>query len=669
MADARTPHSLPPKTPERPLPSEESATLKTEPRRTVRLQRRDKVPDSKTEEKAIDRKLQSPQDGESPIPKIEPPKNFPRSLSTKLVRKRASPAVAPSSAKSVKALIHWLETGSANGEDAESEVASPAESRVIVSIAEHEEIEQNEKADEKDDHKDYKYESQNKKEEQKNDIDEYDDEKTRLEGNKDARSKDENSQTEKNPAKSKDDKSDDKTGDKNGDKTGDQETPSPHKSQAKYFTPATTRRRFPTRAQTAPDGVSPEHLATPRHLPSVNSTLCRSGTDPTKKGLPSTRFTPEEIAPWRSSRSSYITRPIPIALPAPRARAPSSPFRDNNFVIRTDEFIGERDSLTFLNQQAFYNNRPLGRCLDGLEEDEECEKKAERRMTDRKSKRHAMTIQFRLPSETRRQTVSNAPVQQLEGVMKDLEEVIEEQSAAEDSTIAEPPDEGKRSLDEVLAFWNSVRIQLHIDDDDELGVDSANVADKDNGKGATTLPHHSPVLPSPTPTRVPPPTPETMFSSSPPLSVEPFPTLPTLPSLTPPIDQTAVGSVTGLAPFVSLDDMYPEPELSSSSPLGSLRSLVERSTPPAQSPSPALPVPSIPPMPANQPSPGPRKSSAASRSTAATSSSRKTSREIGTSRKTSRETGQRPRQRRMTTEEKMEEIDLILSDDGPGSNH
>jgi len=687
MADDHIPNPLPPTTPERPLPSEESVTPQTGPRRTVRLQKRNKVPNTNTGEKTIDHKSQSPGADESPSFKVGAPKNFPRNLSVKLVRKRASPQVAPSSAKSVKALVHWLETGSAElgnnpsggSQDVQSEAATPPESRGIETISEHdEELEQCEKkVDEaKSVDEENRCETQPKQEDRNNGTEESENEKSRIEGNKGEGSKDDDSHTEDSLSKSENDKSDDKTCDKNGDKNDDkadkQETPSRHKTPTKYLTPDTIRRRFSPGAQTAPGQVSPEYLTTPRHLYSVNSTLCRPGTDPTKRGLPSTRFTPEEIAPRRPSHSSYITRPIPIALLNPRSRVSASPFRDKDFVIPTDEFIGERDSLTFLNQKAYFNNRPLGRCLDGLEEDEEeLEKKAEGRMTDSKSKRHAMTIQFRLPSETRRGTVSGDTVQQVEGVKSDPVQVMGKQSAAKETAVAEPPDEEKRSLDEALAFWNSVRIQLHIDDD-ELDANSIKGAGEGDGKEISTIVHNSPVLNPPAPVRVPPPTPETVFSSSPPLAMEP---LPTLPSRMTSIDHTPANLATGLASIVSSDSMYSEPELPSSSPLGSFRNIVGRSTPPAQSSSPSLPVPPLPPMPANLPSPGrsgtpnPRNSSAASRSTVGTASSRKTSHEIGTSRKTIQETDQRLRQRRMTTDEKMEEIDLILSDDSPESNH
>ncbi|KAK3360085.1 hypothetical protein B0T25DRAFT_565029 [Lasiosphaeria hispida] len=291
------------------------------------------------------------------------------------------------------------------------------------------------------------------------------------------------------------------------------------------------------------------------------------------------------------SRKAWKFAPAPLEVFSSRPTTVTRPF------IR-DEYQGEDYSLTLLKYKAYFNNRPLGRCLDYLEQALE-EKKTK---TDTNKMEESLNIQQQpLVPATARDTQPSSPAEMLDKLMQELQALDFEKDAGKRETCE------KRDPEEVKAFWDNVRAQLWIDDgevygdassaedsekgekkmtpdddekDDEKGKDEEHGEDEPSPNGSsfpTYEPDEPKPAPCPVPTRLPPPPPTPVLTGQSfsehdmVFQHEPFPSWdlssPSVyssassPGLRPP--PRAVTEATP-AVFTSLEDMYPEPELPSS---------------------------------------------------------------------------------------------------------
>ncbi|KAK0719684.1 hypothetical protein B0H67DRAFT_608522 [Lasiosphaeris hirsuta] len=302
------------------------------------------------------------------------------------------------------------------------------------------------------------------------------------------------------------------------------------------------------------------------------------------------------------------------------------------FVTRSS--IGDQDqsevcSLTLCKHKEYLNNRPLGRCLDYLEQDQELKEKENETNTKKMDEKNSQQQQ-RAPAPVPApisETQPSSPVEMLDSLMRELEaldfekeyfekdklamEKLEKDKLAKDKREKDDSKKEtseKRDPKEVKAFWDNVRAQLWIDDDEIYG-DSSSAEDSEKGEGEMTpaddkrhekggrdgedggdeLTPTGPSFPTrksdgsdkpkpaPCPTRLPPPPPTPVLAAKKfsehdlVFQSEPFPSWdPSSPSAYSPAESPQLGVspptvvVATPAVFTSLEDMYPEPELPSS---------------------------------------------------------------------------------------------------------
>ncbi|KAK4449117.1 hypothetical protein QBC34DRAFT_425860 [Podospora aff. communis PSN243] len=284
--------------------------------------------------------------------------------------------------------------------------------------------------------------------------------------------------------------------------------------------------------------------------------------------------------------SSYATRNFSRPTTKPSFAPPS-------FVgLITNEYAAEEDSLTLLNYKAYFNNRPLGRCLDQIEKKEEdaakhrAEVEAKKKKTVEKEKERAhnlkrsATLQYIMSAST--------PVERLDKLMESLQALDLEAGHKDDEEYGDETlkstsmekQEGRRDAGELWIDEDEIygiqiqRAGMQQEDVHPLGEEMG----RDDYEDATLTPRAA--LPSassvsqlpapPAPTQSPPSPPRDAahrpYSLNQPS--EPFPNL-----SSPSIQSSQLGEYAGyggLRPttpitpashFTSPDDMYPEPEL------------------------------------------------------------------------------------------------------------
>ncbi|KAK0643109.1 hypothetical protein B0T16DRAFT_459292 [Cercophora newfieldiana] len=176
-------------------------------------------------------------------------------------------------------------------------------------------------------------------------------------------------------------------------------------------------------------------------------------TDGTKSVVPSIVLPMEtERKPVFDSCSRRIFSP---ALPSPALTSRSIASLMGN------EYQAEENSLTLLNYKAYFNNRPLGRCLDDFEEAEAAKERAEavaKKETSQKKKETSHNL-------TRSVTLQNimaasTPVERLDKLMEALQELDLEADHDDDKPLDKEmlkptnakQEERRRDAEEVNAF-------------------------------------------------------------------------------------------------------------------------------------------------------------------------------------------------------------------------
>ncbi|KAK3684875.1 hypothetical protein B0T22DRAFT_442096 [Podospora appendiculata] len=192
----------------------------------------------------------------------------------------------------------------------------------------------------------------------------------------------------------------------------------------------------------------------------------------------------EDAASTRSASSSWKTQgdghdtlcngkrhaPAPTSTSSPVI---SSQPTANSVADRLPPILGyeEEYSLTFLNYKAYFNNRPLGRCLDDHDRIEEERKKKKEKEGDNNNTTTGHSAVTHMTETSSCSLPSSAstpnPMQKLDILLDELE-ALSLRKPRDDSTTPENEEQqqDRRNSEEVDAFWRDVRAQLWIDDDE-----------------------------------------------------------------------------------------------------------------------------------------------------------------------------------------------------------
>jgi hypothetical protein len=156
--------------------------------------------------------------------------------------------------------------------------------------------------------------------------------------------------------------------------------------------------------------------------------------------------------------SSYASRTFSRTTPSPS-------FTPRSIVgLIKNEYAAEEDSLTLLNYKAYFNNRPLGRCLDQIEKEEEDAAKL-RAQAEAKKKKSAAKEKERAHNLKRSATLqyimsASTPVERLDKLMESLQALTLEAGYKDDEESGDETlkstnmeeQEGRRDAGEVNAF-------------------------------------------------------------------------------------------------------------------------------------------------------------------------------------------------------------------------
>ncbi|KAJ4306188.1 hypothetical protein N0V88_000984 [Collariella sp. IMI 366227] len=129
----------------------------------------------------------------------------------------------------------------------------------------------------------------------------------------------------------------------------------------------------------------------------------------------------------------------------------------------------EEYSLTLLKHKSYFNNRPLARCLDNLEEKGSDENRVgiTQQVNSKKEGSTEPKLQ-KIDSKKKEKTWNStpSPIERLDNLMTELLVFQEECEAINAEAVQE---EEKRDPEDVKRFWDNVRAQLWIDDEEIYG--------------------------------------------------------------------------------------------------------------------------------------------------------------------------------------------------------
>ncbi|KAK0613470.1 hypothetical protein B0T14DRAFT_569513 [Immersiella caudata] len=161
--------------------------------------------------------------------------------------------------------------------------------------------------------------------------------------------------------------------------------------------------------------------------------------------------------------SSYSSRTVARAKPSP-SFAPRSLA---GFI--KNEYAAEEDSLTLLNYKAYFNNRPLGRCLDKIEKEEDAAKN--RAEAEAKKQQTATKGKVKANNLTRSATLqyimsASTPVGRLDKLMESLQALDLEAGYNDDEGSGDESSSSMKMEEQEGRRDDDVRRQLWIEEDE-----------------------------------------------------------------------------------------------------------------------------------------------------------------------------------------------------------